>query len=111
VGADTLVLGAFGMPDNAAVYFQGTSRQAAGAGTTFGDGLRCAGGTVRRLGTTMNALGSSAWPGPSDPGISVQGLVMAGDTRTYPCWYRDAATFCTSATFNLTNGWLVRWAP
>jgi hypothetical protein len=68
------------------------------------------GGLVHRLGTTTNSLGSSSWP-PVGQRISVQGVVAAGDTRAYQCWYRDASAFCTSATFNLTNGWLVRWGP
>jgi len=25
-------------------------------------------------------------------------------------WYRDSVNFCTSATFNLTNGLLLNWA-
>jgi hypothetical protein len=42
----------------------------------------------------------------------VQGHVpFAGTTRYYQAWYRDAATFCTTETFNLTNGIAVFWAP
>jgi len=32
--------------------------------------------------------------------------------RIYQVWYRNAApAFCTSATFNLSNGWQVHWLP
>jgi hypothetical protein len=41
----------------------------------------------------------------------VRGAVPAGATRTYQVWYRNAAAFCTSDTFNLTNGLVVTWAP
>jgi hypothetical protein len=34
----------------------------------------------------------------------VKGAVGAGDVRFYQCWYRNAGNFCTSATFNFTNG-------
>ena len=98
------------MPNSSALYFQGTSSSAGGAGTVFGDGLRCAAGTVVRLGTETNALGASMHPGPGDAAISIAGAVVAGSTRTYQCWYRNAAAFCTSSTFNLTNGVSVAWS-
>src|SRR5690606_27479256 len=41
---DTLVLSGSGMPNSSALYFQGTTQISA----PFGDGLRCAGGTVVR---------------------------------------------------------------
>src|SRR5205085_2144000 len=34
----------------------------------------------------------------------------AGNVRTYQCWYRNAAAFCTVETFNLSNGRQVTWA-
>lgn len=53
-----------------------------------------------------------AAPTGGDPLISVRGLVpVAGATRFYQAWYRNAAVFCTSSTFNLTNGLQVVWAP
>jgi hypothetical protein len=42
----------------------------------------------------------------------VQGQVVATGSRYYQAWFRNAdPTFCTSATFNLTNGREVVWAP
>jgi len=32
-------------------------------------------------------------------------------TRIYQVWYRNAASFCTSATFNFSNGVAAFWAP
>jgi len=35
----------------------------------------------------------------------------AGAIRVYQAWYRNAASFCTVSTFNLTNGLEVVWLP
>ncbi len=113
VAADTLVLNGSGMPSNASVlYFQGTSESGAGSGTVFGDGKRCAGGSVIRLGTKTNSAGSSSYPALGDTSVSVRGAVSAaGATRTYQAWYRNAVSFCTPDGFNLTNGLSVTWVP
>ncbi len=106
---DTLVLSGDQMPNAACLYFQGTTAQSSGLGTPFGDGLRCASGTVTRLRTTNNASGASHYPGAGDPSISVRGAVTSPGVRTYQIWYRNAASFCTPSTFNLTNGLWVMW--
>ena len=46
VTADTLVLQGSRMPNGSALYYQGTLEVNGGLGAVFGDGLRCAGGTV-----------------------------------------------------------------
>jgi hypothetical protein len=38
------------------------------------------------------------------------GVPINGGLRTYQVWYRNAANFCTSSTFNLTNGVAIQWA-
>ncbi|MCY2958896.1 MAG: hypothetical protein NTY35_01930 [Planctomycetota bacterium] len=110
IAADTLVLRGASMPNSSALYFQGTSQQSGGAGVAFGDGLRCAGGVVIRLGTKSNASGASQYPMAGDPSISSRGLVTGPGSRTYQVWYRNSAAFCTSSTFNLSNGLLVTWS-
>lgn len=111
VGNDSFLLSAWSMPNSFALFFQGTQRTAGGAGAVFGDGLRCASGTIRRLGAKMNSSGMSEYPGGTDVPISVKGANTAGAVRDYQCWYRNAATFCTPSTFNLTNGVEVTWTP
>jgi len=106
---DTLVLSGTGMPNSSALYFQGTTQVGGGSGAVFGDGLRCAAGSIVRLKTVMNLAGASQFPGPGDPSVSVRGMVVAPGTRTYQVWYRNAAAFCNPETFNLTNGVLVTW--
>ena len=111
VSFDTLTLVGNGMTASSNVlYFQGTTQ---GAGTNFGDGLRCATGSVVRLGTTNNVQGSSTWPSPGAPAIHIGGNVPAtGGLRTYQAWYRDPnPTYCSASTFNLTNGVRVQWVP
>jgi len=106
---DTVVLTGTQMPNSSALYFQGTTQQAGGAGGVFGDGLRCAAGSVIRLATKFNAAGTSQFPVGADPLVSVRGLVTAPGTRTYQSWYRNAAAFCTTSTFNLSNGLQITW--
>ncbi len=112
VTADDVQLVVEGLPAGAAVLlFQAQGRIGGGLGTPFGDGLRCAGGGVVRLGATL-APGGASWPLPGDPPLSVRGLVPpSGGARHYQAWYRDTASFCTPAGFNLSNGLTVRWLP
>jgi hypothetical protein len=108
---DTVVLTGSGMPNSSALYFQGTTRVLSGNGAPFGDGLRCAGGTIVRLGTKTNTGGSSAYPVAGDVHISIKGANAPGNVREYQVWYRNAAAFCTSSTYNLTNGVETTWVP
>ncbi|MBI5362655.1 MAG: hypothetical protein HZA53_05715 [Planctomycetes bacterium] len=111
VANDSLVLAGTGMTSSTALYLQGSARENAGAGTLLGDGLLCVGGALVRLGSKLNVGGSSLYPLPGDAPISVRGSVLPGDVRSYQIWYRNAAAWCTNATFNLTNGYEVVWAP
>ncbi len=106
VAGDTLVLLGSGMPNSTCLYFQGSSATS----VVFGDGLRCAGGQVIRLGTSTNAGGASQYPGAGQQPVSVRGAVTAGDVRLYQTWYRNAAAFCTAATFNLSNAYQISWS-
>jgi len=111
LAADSLVLLGSQMPDSTALYFQGTTRHAGGIGAVFGDGLRCAGGVIVRIGVKGNAQGASGFPEAGDSRISTIGMVGSGDCRTYQVWYRNSANYCTTSTFNLTNGIELTWLP
>jgi len=110
---DALTLTATGLPTSAtALFFQGETALATGFGVAFGDGLRCAGGEIRRLGVIAAAGGSASIGAAGGASLSVAGAVPAeGGVRTYQTWYRNSATFCTSSTFNLTNGLRITWVP
>jgi hypothetical protein len=109
LSADSVALEGAGMPSSSALYFQGTTQANGGAGSVFGDGLRCAGGSIIRLKAVTNVGGTSHYPGAGNPSVSVKGAITAPGVRTYQVWYRNAAAFCTPSTFNLTNGVEVTW--
>ncbi len=113
VSSDSFLVAGSGMPVSSALYFQGTSLIAGGSGQAFGDGLRCAGGTVVRLETKTNFGGGSQYPAVGDPPISVRGLIpLLGGARVYQVWYRNSAPgFCTPAFYNLTNAIAATWIP
>ena len=111
ISGDTYNLYGTGMPDGGALYFQGTARVNGGAGAVFGDGLLCVGGSIVRLAVKFNLGDWSQFPEAGDPTLSHAGLVTAPGTRNYQVWYRDAPSFCTSATYNLTNAWELVWFP
>ena len=73
--------------------------------------MRCAAGSVIRLGSKSNVAGDSRYPMAGDLPISVRGAIGAASSRTYQAWYRNAAAFCSPATFNLSNGMTIAWAP
>jgi len=102
-----------GLPSSTTVlFFQGTTVSAGGAGTVFGDGKRCASGTVVRLGIKTASGGAASYPGAGDLAVYQQGSVpFSGAVRFYQAWYRNNAAFCTDATFNLSNGLRVQWVP
>ncbi len=109
ISADSLDLKGEGMPNSSALYFQGTTQVGSGAGSAFGDGLRCAGGSIVRLKAVTNVAGLSHYPGSGNPSVSVKGAITTPGVRTYQVWYRNAAAFCTPSTFNLTNGLEITW--
>ena len=71
VSADTLVLRTTGLePSNTGLYFQANNAVNGGAGNPFGDGLRCAGQNVVRLGVeTPDGSGAASW----GPGLGATG--------------------------------------
>jgi hypothetical protein len=113
VGHDTVQLVGTSLPaSGTGLYIQGTIAAAAGNGTAFGDGLRCAAGTVRRLGVRASTGGASSFGFDDAAHVSIAGAVPpAGGMRIYQLWYRDAAPYCTSALFNLSNGLSITWGP
>ncbi|MBK7876849.1 MAG: hypothetical protein IPJ77_14080 [Planctomycetes bacterium] len=110
LASDTLVLNGAGMTNANALYLQG-ALAATNPAAQLGDGLLCMGGTIIRLGSKANAGGASRYPEVGNASVSVRGAVTAPGTRAYQVWYRNAASFCTSATYNLSNGLIVTWAP
>lgn len=108
VAADTVELWVNGPSEGSGVlFFQGSS--AIGSGAVFGDGLRCAGGSIHRLGRTFLSFGWAKYPGAGNLPISVRGAVQPGTTRYYQAWYFDSPGACGPPTTNFTNGYSVVW--
>jgi hypothetical protein len=107
-GSDSLVLTATNIP-GPALFIQSNGQ---GATLAFGDGQLCASVGIIRLGVVFPTGSSASYPGGLTPNpIHTAGLIVAGDTRHYQAWYRDAAVFCTAQTYNLTQGVTLVWGP
>lgn len=95
------------LPGQSATLFVGDNALNGGAGTPFGDGLRCAGGNLRRLGLQVaDSFGNASW----GPALAAQGGWSAGDLRRFQVGFRDPANTCGNS-FNLTQGIEVRFGP
>ena len=106
---DLVLVGEGAQPNQPGLYFQGNNAIAGGLGITNGDGLRCAGGNVRRIQVRLaNASGASA----TTVNVAAQGLALPGETKRYQWWYRNPSPSAPcGTTFNLSNGVEVVWAP
>ncbi|MCH2105646.1 MAG: hypothetical protein MK291_03290 [Planctomycetes bacterium] len=108
VAADDLVLTATNLTPGPGLYFQGNNAVNSGNGNPFGDGLRCAGGSVRRLEVLFANAGNS-FTTATTISIVTDGAISVGQTRRYQYWYRDSGTSPCSSLFNLSNGYQVTW--
>jgi hypothetical protein len=109
---DALVLAASFMPAGTlALFTQGSALVSGGNGAMFGDGLLCTGGSIIRLAINPAPIGSAIFPEAGDATVHTAGGVVAPAESVYQVWFRDAASFCTANTFNLTNGLSLAWRP
>jgi hypothetical protein len=85
------------LPNEAAFLLQGTTMISPPA--LFGEGLRCCGGTIKRLqihsGPIQVSNGTSSWPMPGDNWTTISGrsaqlgdIIQPGQTRCYFVQYR-----------------------
>jgi hypothetical protein len=116
---DTVVLTSSGeLPSSLSIFLQGTVSLA--PPVSFGDGVRCVGGVLKRL-YVKNASGGTAFApnfAGGDLSITAQSAALgdpipSGGTRFYQVYYRDPSlTFCpapTGNTFNVSNGRTIVW--
>ncbi|MFN0007234.1 MAG: hypothetical protein ACKVXR_04945 [Planctomycetota bacterium] len=116
VSPDTIVLHAAGeLPNALSIFWQGN---AVIPPIAYGDGLRCAGGTLRRLYTKNASSGVVFAPAMGDPSITAQSAAIGvpippGGRRYYQVSYRDGnPSFCpspTGNTFNISNAVRINW--
>jgi hypothetical protein len=104
---DTIVLMGWNMPNTMALYFQGSDR----SDIVFGDGKRCAGGSLVYLAVKESLNGRSKYPEVGEPRLATRGMVTVPGKLRYQLLYRDPSAFCTSAAFNFTNAVEIDWQP
>lgn len=106
--ADLVLRGSQLPPGEPGLYFQADSASGGGAGAIFGDGLRCAEGSVVRLGVVVSSAGGDS---ATSADLVALGGVSAGDLRRYQLWYRDPVGSPCGSHFNLTGGLELTWLP
>ena len=114
VNPDTVVLHVAGeLPSALSVFLQGNSVVGP---FLYGDGLRCAGGTLRRLYAKHASSGVVVAPEAGDPSIATRSAALGvpispGGRRYYQVFYRDpSAAFCPQgSTFNVSNAVKIDW--
>jgi len=110
VSPDNVVLIATGeKPTATTIFLMGTSQVAP---LIFGDGLRCVGGSLKRLISKNAAGGAVAYPEGAEPSITTRAAALGspitpGQHRFFMTYYRDPdPTFCPNppgGTFNGSN--------
>jgi hypothetical protein len=115
---DTVVFEVIGeKPTALSIVLQGNALIA--QGTVFGQGVRCIGGSLKRLYVKTAVGGAIMAPAPGDPSVSTRSAslgdpIPSGGTRFYTVYYRDPVVLggCPpSSTFNSTQGGRIVWAP
>ncbi len=117
---DTLVFTTAGeKPTATSIVLQGTIQVS--SGVPYGQGVRCVGGTLKRLFVKAASGGSITAPdfAAGDPSVSARSaargdVIGAGQSRFYLVFYRDPVVLggCpASRTFNTTQSGRVDWLP
>jgi Tol biopolymer transport system component len=120
LSTDSLVFTSFAeRPAALSVLMQGNALVASGA--VYGQGVRCVGGSLKRLFTKNASSGSISVPdfGAGDPSVSSRSAakgdtIQPGQSRWYLVYYRDPTVLggCpASSTLNATQTGHVKWQP
>ena len=106
-------------PTATSIVLQGNALLA--SGVVHGQGVRCAGGTIKRMYTKIASGGSITAPdfGAGDPSVSTRSAALGnaiqpGQSRWYLVYYRDPIVLggCPPvSTFNATQTGAVVWLP
>ena len=103
------------LPNALSIFLQGDAQIAP---TPFGDGLRCAGGNLKRLFVLNASAGVASAPQPADPSITARSAALGdpiapGSQRFYQVYYRDPVLgFCPGpqgSSFNASNALRIVW--
>jgi len=104
VSANDLAFQAAPVPNDWGIFFYGNSQ----IFTTFGDGYRCAGGSVFRLPPSL-AVSNELSVLTDNTALPPGGGFVATLTRNFQAWYRDPAAM--SSGFNLSNAVSITFEP
>ena len=116
--SDTVVFNVTGeKPTATSIVLQGDNVVA--AGTQFGQGVRCVGGSLKRLYTKSAVGGAITAPQIGDSAVSARSAflgdtIASGQHRFYQVYYRDPTVLggcAASATFNVGQAYDVTWNP
>jgi len=108
--SDNVVLQSSGeLPTALSIFLQGDVINS--NGVVFGDGVRCAGGSLKRLYVRNASGGVASAPQPGNPSITAQSTALgdpiaplSGATRIYQAYYRDPnLAFCAAPPGNSWN--------
>jgi hypothetical protein len=117
LAADTVVFTTDGeKPSATSIVVQGNN--VAASGLSFGQGVRCFAGALKRLYVKAASGGSITAPQPGDPSVSVRSAALgdtitASSSRWYGVYYRDPIVLggCSpTRTFNSTQTQQILWA-
>jgi hypothetical protein len=112
VSADTLTITASEVSPAFVTFFSSPVPGHQGGLAEFGDGVRCIASSITRIQGGWPVNGVTTIPLAGGAPVSTQMLVLApGDRRCIQALYRDAPSFCTPATFNVSNGLMLTWRP
>jgi hypothetical protein len=116
IASDSLTFtSSFEKPTATSIFLQGAAPVA--AGVVFGQGIRCAGGSLKRLYVHNASGGVVTAPAGADANVHSRSAALgdafgAGNTRYYQVYYRDPIVLggCSAgSTFNVSGGQAVTW--
>jgi hypothetical protein len=118
VASDSVVLtSSFEKPTAPTIFLQGSALSA--SGFVFGQGIRCAGGSIKRMYLHIAVAGVTSAPSGGDPKITARSaalgsVITPGSTRWYQAWYRDPTVLggCPVLSgYNASSGQQIIWGP
>ncbi len=106
ISADDLVLTCdWAIPNQSGLFFYGLAQ----IEVPFGDGYRCVGGSISRLGVAVtDDFGFASLAVDYDDPQTAAAEITVGSTWNFQYWYRDPITL---AGFNLSNGLNATFVP
>jgi hypothetical protein len=105
------------LPSSLSIFLQGSTLIIP---VRFGDGVRCFGGTLKRLYATNAVAGSATAPPSGALSVSARSAALGdplspGTVRFLQTYYRDPVqSFCPSPlgnNYNISSAVAVNWAP